>query len=69
MVRRPRHGFYRIIQIARLLSLAGLLLFPSTVQAQLSDYLLGPGDKISIKVFGHADLSGQTTVSADGTIA
>ncbi|MBT3331487.1 MAG: polysaccharide biosynthesis/export family protein, partial [Rhodospirillaceae bacterium] len=40
-----------------------------TAQAQLSDYLLGPGDKISIAIFGHDDLSGETTVGADGTIA
>ncbi len=38
-------------------------------QAQLSDYLLGPGDKISVKVFGHDDLSGEINVGADGTIA
>ena len=49
--------------------LLALLLLPQIAGAQLSDYLLGPGDKISIKVFGHADLSGQTTVGSDGTIA
>ena len=51
------------------LILAGLLLFTMTAQAQLSDYLLGPGDKISIAIFGHDDLSGETAVGADGTIA
>ncbi|MBL6952950.1 MAG: polysaccharide export protein [Alphaproteobacteria bacterium] len=55
--------------IVGLLFLAGLVLFSGAAQAQLSDYLLGPGDKLSLKVFGHADLSGQTTVGSDGTIA
>ena len=73
MVWRPTRGFFRAYRLvgtcARLLFLACLMLFPVTASAQLSDYLLGPGDKISVKVFGHADLSGQTTVGADGTIA
>jgi polysaccharide export outer membrane protein len=64
-----QYGCRRGDRIVGLLVLAGLLLFPGAVQAQLSDYLLGPGDKISLKVFGHADLSGQTTVGSDGTIA
>ena len=34
------------------------LLSPGLAQAQLSDYLLGPGDKISVIIFGHSDLSG-----------
>jgi len=54
---------------ALLIAIAALLLVPSMAQAQLSDYLLGPGDKISVTVFGHADLSGQIAVGADGTVA
>jgi len=69
MVGPPRRRYYRGGLIAGLLFLAGLVLFPGAAQAQLSDYLLGPGDKLSLKVFGHADLSGQTTVGSDGTIA
>lgn len=66
---RPRRGIQRTEQLARILFLAGLLLFPGAALAQLSDYLLGPGDKVRVTVFGHADLSGQTSVGADGTIA
>ena len=66
---RPMRGRRRGSQLAELLFLAGLLLFSGPARAQLSDYLLGPGDKLSLKVFGHADLSGQITVGSDGTIA
>jgi polysaccharide biosynthesis/export protein len=57
------------LKIAALILLAGLCLLPGAARAQLTDYLLGPGDKISIIVFGHADLSGEISVGADGTIA
>lgn len=80
MVGRPKHDVQRKglpsefhlagLFFQALLILGGaLLLVPGTAQAQLSDYLLGPGDKINVTVFGHTDLSGQTTVGADGTIA
>tara|TARA_R110002167_G_scaffold24436_1_gene85934 strand:+ start:1908 stop:2483 length:576 start_codon:yes stop_codon:yes gene_type:complete len=35
----------------------------------LSDYLLGPGDRINIQVFGHEDLSSKAAVGANGAIA
>jgi len=37
--------------------------------AALADYLLGPGDKVAIVVFGHKDLSAEATVGANGTVA
>jgi protein involved in polysaccharide export with SLBB domain len=42
---------------------------PRPAQAQLADYLLGPGDRLAIVVFGHKDLSSEATVSANGTVA
>jgi len=34
-----------------------------------ADYRVGPRDQLEITVFGHADLSGSYTVSADGSIS
>lgn len=35
----------------------------------LSDYLLGPGDRLNVQVFGHEDLSAKAAVGANGAIA
>ena len=43
------------------------LLHPSVLRAQ-GEYLVGPGDVLSIEVFGEKDLSGTVTVSQDGKI-
>lgn len=34
-----------------------------------SQYVLGPGDRIRVVVFGHEDLSGEFSVSTNGTVA
>ncbi len=34
-----------------------------------TDYLLGPGDKLQISVYGETSLSGEQLVGADGTVA
>ncbi|MFO1190215.1 MAG: polysaccharide biosynthesis/export family protein [Alphaproteobacteria bacterium] len=38
-------------------------------QAPLSEYRLGPGDKLNIRVFGHADISGSYEVDSTGHVA
>lgn len=53
---------------------AGLLLLlavPALGQeaSSLSDYLLGPGDRVNVQVFGHEDLSTQASIGANGAIA
>ena len=53
---------------ALLAAVAAGLLRPRQAAAQLTDYRLGPGDKIEITVFGQADLSVEATVSANGDI-
>jgi protein involved in polysaccharide export with SLBB domain len=37
--------------------------------AQVDDYRLGPGDRISIKVFGQQDISGEFDISATGQLS
>ncbi|WPL11516.1 polysaccharide biosynthesis/export family protein [Thiorhodovibrio litoralis] len=44
-------------------------LLPHVVLAQGEDYLLGPGDKVRVTVFGEPYLSGEFIVSAGGSIA
>ena len=39
------------------------------VVAQASDYRLGPGDRVSIKVFGQQDISGEFDISATGQLS
>lgn len=34
-----------------------------------SQYVLGPGDRIRVVVFGHEDLSGEFSISTNGTVA
>lgn len=55
--------------LARLLLVLCLAVLAGRAAAQLSDYLLGPGDKVQVTVFGHPDLSTQPTVNANGNIA
>jgi len=43
--------------------------FAAAATAQTRDFLLGPGDLISIKVFQNPDLSGEVRISETGTIA
>jgi len=63
-----RHLMRRGLWPALLLTLAiGLIGRPAS--AQLADYLLGPGDRVAIVVFGHKDLSSESTVGANGTLA
>lgn len=44
-------------------------LVPVPAAAQQTDYVIGPQDVLTITVYDHADLSGQFTVEADGTLA
>lgn len=47
-----------------------LVLAPSAMAGtELSDYLLGPGDRLNVQVFGHEDLSAKAAVGANGSIA
>ena len=57
-------------QIVKLLS--SLILFSvcmNTYAEGFSDYRLGTGDKLSIKVFGEEELSAEVTLSDAGTIS
>ena len=47
---------------------AVLFLLHSSVLHAQGEYLVGPGDVLSIEVFGEKDLSGNVTVSQDGKI-
>lgn len=42
---------------------------PAMAGTELSDYLLGPGDRLNVQVFGHEDLSAKAAVGANGSIA
>jgi polysaccharide export outer membrane protein len=57
-------------QLARFLVLGLLLsLLSPGLFAQGQDYLLGPGDKLRVTVFGEPYLTGEYTVSANGSIS
>jgi len=51
------------------LSLLFVLVLSGTAAAQTRDFLLGPGDLVSIKVFQNADLSIEARVSETGTLS
>lgn len=51
------------------IALIAAFLLPHTLFAQGDDYLLGPGDKVRVTVFGEPYLSGEFIVSAGGSIA
>jgi polysaccharide export outer membrane protein len=38
-------------------------------QPALNEYRLGPGDKLNIRVFGHADISGSYEIDSTGHVA
>jgi len=57
------------LRIVPLLPLLLLALSPRPASAQLSDYRLGPGDKLQVTVFGHPDLSVQAVIGGAGSIA
>jgi len=42
---------------------------PIVAQTPLTEYRLGPGDKLNIRVFGHADISGSYEVDSTGHVA
>jgi polysaccharide export outer membrane protein len=46
-----------------------LLAIPQLLPAQGTDYQLGPGDKLRITVFAEPYLSGEYTVSANGSVS
>ncbi len=54
--------------VATLILLAAALLPASAAHAD-TGYVLGPGDKIRVTVFGHDDLSGEFEVDAAGNVA
>lgn len=63
---------YRLLLLVVLTLFAGLSLThaPSAkAGTELSDYLLGPGDRLNIQVFSHEDLSAKAAVGANGSIA
>ena len=49
--------------------LIAVTLLPAPPAYADSGYLLGPGDKIRVTVFGHEDLSGEFEVDAAGNVA
>jgi len=62
-------------RLRRLLGAMGLILAGTLAAADnpapdlSKQYLLGPGDRVRIVVFGHEDLSGEFSLSADGTVS
>jgi len=59
-----------IYNLRTILAAVLLCCYLATAQAaDFSDYLLGTGDKISIKVFGEEELSAEFTLSDAGTIS
>ena len=57
------------MQILRYVAVTLLILLTSLAAAQQSgSYLLGPGDRIAISVFGQQDLSMEFTLSDSGTL-
>jgi polysaccharide export outer membrane protein len=71
----PRERCRAALRTAVLVRIVGLCVLWATTPlgvagAQPSaDYRVGPRDQLEITVFGHADLSGSYTVSADGSIS
>lgn len=60
------------VALAVFLGLACALIVRSAAgqtSAHPDSYALGPGDRIRVTVFGHADLSGEFTISETGTIS
>lgn len=69
---RGRHFPLATRSVARVLVLwmVGTVCSTGPVAAQAAvDYRVGPRDQLEITVFGHTDLSGSYTVSADGAIS
>ncbi|MEA3641101.1 MAG: polysaccharide biosynthesis/export family protein [Lamprobacter sp.] len=62
------NGHSRLPQIAVILGLLLMLTAPQLL-AQGRDYLLGPGDKLRVTVFGEPYLTGEYIVSANGSIS
>lgn len=46
-----------------------VLVMPYCARAEVSDYVLGVGDKLKIVTFGEADLSGEFEIAATGTLS
>lgn len=73
MVERPAGRVARALRsvIAVVFFVVTIAMALGTAQAQavLSEYRLGPGDKLNIRVFGHADISGPYEVDSTGHIA
>jgi len=64
----PFDGHRQPAQIATVLGLILALVAPILL-AQGEDYRLGPGDKLRVTVFGEPYLTGEYTVSANGSIS
>lgn len=64
----PLSGLLKTLPVVAVLWLATLVFAP---QAYCGDpgYVLGPGDKVRVTVFGQEDLSGEFEVDAAGTIS
>jgi len=68
MRRSSRGTVHVLMSVAALITLlvtAGL----GHAQPTLTEYRLGPGDKLNIRVFGHADLSGPYEIDSTGYVA
>lgn len=67
---RLQTNVYRTaLQIVWMLVVLLSALSGARAESGLSDYLLGPGDRVNVQVFGHEDLSAKVAVGANGAIA
>jgi polysaccharide export outer membrane protein len=66
---QPEQRSTMATRVFHLLVLLLAAAFAAAATAQTRDFLLGPGDLISIKVFQNPDLSGEVRISETGTIA
>ncbi|MFO1153434.1 MAG: polysaccharide biosynthesis/export family protein [Rhodospirillales bacterium] len=68
------HGWYQphsLLQFSVFACIVALMvaLLPAPRALAEAGYVLGPGDKIRVTVFGHEDLSGEFEVDAAGNVA
>ncbi|MCE2509413.1 MAG: polysaccharide export protein [Alphaproteobacteria bacterium] len=63
-----RAGWRALFALACLFVI-GVLAAPAHAQVEASEYYLGPGDKLNVTVFGHADLSGEFEIDSAGFIS
>src|SRR5690606_22561720 len=64
-----RSGLAFVLALSLSVLILGLSLLPAAAQSAAEPYRVGAGDVLAVMVYGETGLSGEFTVSPDGTIA